>query len=85
MKNKAYVYLLFAAFFRFMGGYSLGYWAKRFFSDNYPEYNNQFSIAYFFILLFGGIPSEIIGGYICDRGQHVHGRDEIRNGRQPIG
>lgn len=66
-KNKAYVYLLCAAFFRFMGGYSLGYWGKTYFSMVYEDYNNEFSIAYFLILIFGGIPSEIIGGYICDK------------------
>jgi len=31
MSNKAYVYLLIAAFFRFAGGYSLGYWSKDYF------------------------------------------------------
>lgn len=66
-KNKAYVYLLMAAFFRFMGGYSLGYWAKSYFSAAYPDYTNQFSIAYFLILIFGAIPSEFIGGYVGDR------------------
>ena len=38
--NKAYVYLLLAAFFRFAGGYSLGFWAKQYFSGVYPEYDN---------------------------------------------
>lgn len=40
VSNKAYVYLLLAAFFRFAGGYSLGYWAKSYFANVYPEYNN---------------------------------------------
>ena len=61
------MYLLAAAFFRFMGGYSLGYWAKAFFSGVYPDYDNEFALAYFAILLFGGIPSELIGGWICDK------------------
>lgn len=39
-KNKAFMYLLCAAFFRFAGGYSLGYWAKSYFSNVYPDYLN---------------------------------------------
>jgi len=65
--NKAYVYLLIAAFFRFMGGYSLGYWAKNYFSGVYPDYENEYAVAYFLILVFGGMPSELIGGYIGDK------------------
>lgn len=57
-----------------MGGYSLGYWAKNFFQGVYPEYGNQFSIAYFLILIFGGIPSELLGGYICDKYEIVYPR-----------
>lgn len=67
VSNKAYMYLLAAAFFRFMGGYSLGYWAKNYFSGVYPDYENEFATAYFFILVLGGIPSELIGGYIGDK------------------
>jgi len=72
LKNKAYIYLLLAAFFRFMGGYSLGYWAKTFFSGVYPDQGNEFSIAYFLILIFGGVPSELIGGYICDKYERTY-------------
>ena len=68
--NKAYFYLLCAAFFRFMGGYSIGYWAKKYFSSNYPDYSSQFAYAFFFILVFGAIPSEMIGGYIGDKYEH---------------
>lgn len=50
-----------------MGGYALGYWAKSFFSGVYPEYNDTFAVAYFMILLFGSVPSELIGGYIGDK------------------
>ena len=65
-RNKAFMYLLAAAFFRFMGGYSLGYWGKSYFSAKYPEHADDFSVAYFFILAFGSVPSELIGGYIGD-------------------
>lgn len=37
LTNKAYVYLLCAAFFRFAGGYCLGYWGKSYFSNVYPD------------------------------------------------
>jgi sugar phosphate permease len=67
LSNKAFMYLLAAAFFRFMGGYSLGYWAKNYFSGVYPENENEFATVYFFILVLGGIPSELIGGYIGDK------------------
>ena len=67
MSNKAYVYLLVAAFFRFAGGYSLGYWSKDYFQNVYPEYNDAFTTYYFLILLFGSVPSELIGGYLCDK------------------
>lgn len=65
--NKAYVYLLIAAFFRFAGGYSLGYWATSFFQAAYPDKQSLYSEVYFIILLTGGIPSEMIGGWICDK------------------
>jgi len=67
LSNKAFIYLLMAAFFRFAGGYSLGFWAKAYFSGVYPEHDHDFTIAYFLILLFGSVPSELIGGYICDK------------------
>jgi hypothetical protein len=35
--NKAFVWLLVAAFFRFAGGYSLGYWAFSYFQGVYPD------------------------------------------------
>lgn len=65
--NKAYVYLLFAAFFRFAGGYSIGFWSKKYFATNYPEMHDQFAVGYFLILIFGSVPSELIGGYLTDR------------------
>jgi sugar phosphate permease len=67
LQNKAFVYLLIAAFFRFAGGYCLGYWSKSYFSGVYPEYQVEYATLYFLILLFGGIPSELLGGYICDK------------------
>jgi sugar phosphate permease len=65
--NRAYMLLLCAALFRFAGGYSLGFWAKQYFSGVYPDYNDEYTTLYFLILIFGGIPSELLGGYICDK------------------
>jgi sugar phosphate permease len=66
MGNKAYIYLLIASFFRFSAGYALGIWSKSYFSNVYPEHQDDFAVAYFFILIFGSVPSELIGGYIGD-------------------
>lgn len=38
--NKAYMLLLCAALFRFAGGYSLGFWAKQYFSGVYPDFDD---------------------------------------------
>ena len=56
-----------AAFFRFAGGYSLAFWGRKYFATVYPEHADQFSIAYFLILIFGSTPSELIGGYLTDK------------------
>ena len=66
LSNKAYVYLLIASFFRFSGGYALGIWTKSYFSKVYPDMQDEFAVAYFLILIFGSVPSELIGGYIGD-------------------
>jgi MFS family permease len=64
--NKAYRLLVAAGFFRFMGGYSIGYWNKNYFQNVYPEYELQFVLIFNVILFAGGVPSELIGGYLCD-------------------
>ena len=65
--NSAYRYLLLAAFFRMAGGYSIAFWSKKYFTLVFPDYQNEFAIAYFLILIFGSIPSELMGGYITDK------------------
>jgi hypothetical protein len=50
-----------------MGGYTIGVWGKNYFSNAYPDYENEFAITYFLILIFGSVPSELIGGYIGDK------------------
>ena len=37
LKNKCFIYLLIASAFRFMGGYSIGFWDETFFKNVYPK------------------------------------------------
>jgi len=41
--NKCYVYLLCASFFRFWGGYSLGFLGSKYFNNVYPDYTTQYA------------------------------------------
>jgi MFS family permease len=56
-----------AGFLRFMGGYSLGFWSKNYFQKVYPDYQIEYVFAYNVILFGGGVPSELIGGYLSDK------------------
>lgn len=59
--------LLLAGFFRFFGGYSLGFLTAEFFENRYPDYNTQFSIMNAVIVIGGGLPASIIGGLLSDK------------------
>jgi hypothetical protein len=61
------MFLLAATFFRFAGGYMLGFWARKYFSETYPDNVTQFAYSYFLILAFGSVPSELIGGFLTDK------------------
>lgn len=41
--NKCYVYLLCASFFRFWGGYSLGFLGANYFENVYPDYKTEYA------------------------------------------
>uniref|UniRef100_A0A7S3CQ85 Uncharacterized protein n=1 Tax=Strombidium rassoulzadegani TaxID=1082188 RepID=A0A7S3CQ85_9SPIT len=71
MSNKAFVYMTVAGFFRFMAGYSLGFWNKNYFQNVYPEKQLDYVLCYNLILFLGGVPSELIGGYLCDKYEPV--------------
>lgn len=66
--------LLAATFFRFAGGYMLGFWARKYFSEMYPDSVNKFALSYFLILTFGSVPSELIGGFLTDRYEESYPR-----------
>jgi len=65
--NKCYLYLLGAAFFRYLGGYSMGFWNATFFEGVYPSHTDAFSVGNAMVTVFGGMPSALLGGYIADR------------------
>jgi hypothetical protein len=66
-KNKCFVYLTIASFFRFWGGYSLGFLSATFFIHRYPENNTQYAYMASVIVIGGGLPSSFTGGYIADK------------------
>ena len=65
--NKCFVFMMIGTFFRFMGGYCLGFWGANFYNGNFPEYQTHYSIGNFIVTCFGGMPSSFIGGYIGDK------------------
>lgn len=58
---------------RFFGGYSLGFLSAKFFEDRYPEYTSQFSIMNAVIVIGGGLPASILGGWLSDRYEAKYG------------
>ena len=64
--NSCFNYLCLAGALRFFGGYSLGFISGSFFEDRYPEYTNQFSIMYAVVVIGGGLPASMLGGYLSD-------------------
>lgn len=66
-KNKCFVYLIIASFFRFFGGYSLGFLSATFFDHRYPENTTQFAYMNTVIIVGGGLPSSFLGGYLSDK------------------
>ena len=61
------MYLMVASFFRFWGGYSLGFLWGPFFESRYPDYTTQYGIMGFIIPTCAGLPASIVGGYISDK------------------
>lgn len=59
--------LLIAGFFRFWAGYSLGFLSGKFFEHRYPDYNTTYSYAGAFVVMGGGLPASVLGGYISDK------------------
>ena len=55
--DRCFVYLVFASAFRFMGGYSLGFYSGGFFTQRYPDYVNAYALAGTFVIIGGGLPA----------------------------
>lgn len=66
-KNKCYVYLVIASGFRFFGGYALGFLSATFFDNRYPEHQLQYSYMSSVIVIGGGLPASMLGGYLSDK------------------
>ena len=65
--NSCYMTLVMAGALRFFGGYSLGFLSAKFFEDRYPEYTTEFSIMNAVIVIGGGLPASILGGWLSDK------------------
>lgn len=65
--NKCFVYLIIAGGFRFMGGYSLGFLSASFFENRYPDNVTQYAWAASVVVIGGGLPASLAGGYLGDR------------------
>ena len=65
--NSCFVYLIIAGFFRFWAGYSIGFLSSGFFEHRWPEHLGKFSIAGAFIVIGGGLPASMVGGYLSDK------------------
>lgn len=70
--NKCYVYLLCASFFRFWGGYSLGFLGSKYFNNVYPDYTTQYAWQNAVVVIVGGLSASIFGGYLADKYEDSH-------------
>lgn len=61
------MYLVLAGGLRFFGGYSLGFLSGGFFEDRYPDYTTQFGIMNAVVVIGGGLPASMLGGYLSDK------------------
>ena len=64
--NSCFVYLVLAGALRFFGGYSLGFLSGGFFEDRYPDYTKEFSVMNAVIVIGGGLPASMLGGWMSD-------------------
>ena len=65
--NSCFLYLLAGGFCRFFGGYSLGFLSGGFFEDRFPDYTNQFSVMNAVVVVGGGLPASMLGGWMSDK------------------
>jgi len=67
MKNCTFLVILIASSLRFLGGYSIGFWAPKFFTGKFPEYKSEYSFANMLICAVLGMSAAYFGGYIGDK------------------
>ena len=72
-KNSCFVYLVLAGFFRFFGGYSLGFLSGGFFEERFPEYTSEFGYMNAAVIIGGGLPASLLGGYLSDKYESRYG------------
>ena len=65
--NWCFVTLMAAGFFRFFGGYSLGFLSAEFFEHRYPDQTSLYSVMNAVIVIGGGLPASMLGGYLSDK------------------
>jgi len=65
--NSCFVYLILAGFFRFWAGYCLGFLSGSFFEHRYKAYIDAYKYAGTFIVVGGGLPASVAGGYLSDK------------------
>jgi len=70
--NKVCFYVTLGACFRFWQGYSVAYYALKFFSDY--NMNEQFGVLNGLSVMIGGFTSQMVGGQISDRFEGVFPR-----------
>ena len=70
LTNECFLYLIAAGFFRFFGGYSLGFLSGGFYEAKFPEYSNgssTYAIMNAVVVIGGGLPASMLGGYLSDK------------------
>mmetsp|Transcript_513 Transcript_513/g.302 ORF Transcript_513/g.302 Transcript_513/m.302 type:complete len:205 (-) Transcript_513:134-748(-) len=77
--NRCYVYLVIASFFRFFGGYTLGFLGSKYFIGNYPNNTSEYAWQNAFVIIGGGVPASMIAGELADRfeGRRPHFKSYI--------
>jgi MFS family permease len=71
--NSCFLYLVAAGALRFFGGYSLGFLSGNFFEKRYPDYVNQFAIMNAVVVIGGGLPASMMGGWLSDKYEDRYG------------
>ena len=64
--NPTCRYCTIGCFFRFFGGYAIGFYMQTYFNNVYPTYIDQYAVGNAFAVSACGLFSSISGGYIAD-------------------